>query len=375
MNDAPEPPPHGAQRRRARPAHRLRSRALGLGRRLGRVGQDQGADRPGAAAAAAGGPEADRILCLTFTRPRRPRWRRASPAGWATGRWRRSRSWTPSWPRSAPCRGRGAAPPRPRAVRRGAGAARRDADLDHPRLLPVAAARLPAGSRAAAAIQRAGGHGRRAAAGRGAGSRAGRRAGGAGRWRCWPGWSAPTTSRSRRRADARARPAGAQRCAPATARRGLRLRLAQLLGGGGRGPVEPLAEAAAPRAGCASAGRRRRCWTARTRPAARRPRDRAPGWRRPPDRDALRRKRSGLFLTEKGTPRKALDQGTRRSRREIGAPAPRPSGCELASAAAWSSDRGAAGPGRPGAATLSRRASAAPALLDYDDLIAAAHAC
>ena len=84
-----------AQRRRQR------RRRLGLGRRLGRHRQDQGADRPGAAACCWAAAEPERILCLTFTRPPRRRWRTASPRRWADWAAAADADWRRGWPRSS----------------------------------------------------------------------------------------------------------------------------------------------------------------------------------------------------------------------------------------------------------------------------------
>ena len=136
-----------AEQRAARP------RRVGVRRRLGRLGQDQAADRPPAAPDAARGATPERIQCLTFTKAaaaemavrlqRTPR--RLGHPGRRRARRANCRRSTSSPPRHA-------APTRPRAVRPGAGPARRHAHRHHPRLLPVAAAPLPAGSRAVAAF-------------------------------------------------------------------------------------------------------------------------------------------------------------------------------------------------------------------------------
>ncbi len=154
MTEHPRDAASREQRRAADPAR------LGVRRRLGRLGQDQAADRP-AAAADAGRRRPARIQCLTFTK--------AAAAEMAV-RLQRTLGALGHAADAAldaelrPSGDRRRAPPAASGARAlfaaRAGPARRHAHRHHPRLLPVAAAPLPAGGRAVAAFP-AGGRARR----------------------------------------------------------------------------------------------------------------------------------------------------------------------------------------------------------------------
>ncbi len=193
----PPAPPTGSARRP--------TRGLRLRRRLRRVGQDQAADRPAAAADAGGrGPGPHPVPDL-HQGGRGGDGAAAADASWANGsRCRRRAAGGAEDARHHA--GPRTAGPRPRPVRPRAGPARRHADRHHPRLLPVAAAPLPAGGGARPAFPPAGGRGRpcraaRRARGRHGGGgpvgarhhrRAGERRPGSASW--WP-----TCGRRRRR--------------------------------------------------------------------------------------------------------------------------------------------------------------------------------